>query len=182
MQRFHCRFGAKVPAAGTQVVVIQMPDNRGPRIIQHPLDHAGGGVFIAVVSFKHRSNAFVGHELRLESEVGRVFGGAVASILCRGVHLNCLELATARVKIPVVVNRPEMVLAHHCLKAFDRRHRRPRTGFRVEAVGAAAAASLAMMLPGGCVFGPIAGRNVFVRPRHLDAAIARGARRLSSCG
>ncbi len=57
--------GAKISAGGTQIVIIEMPDQSGPSVVQHPLNDAGGFVLVAAVGLEHRTLAFVGHGLRL---------------------------------------------------------------------------------------------------------------------
>src|SRR5579862_303562 len=63
MDRLERDFRAEVPASGMQVVAVEMPDQAGPGVVKHPLDDAGGSVFIAAVSLKHGALAFVGHGL-----------------------------------------------------------------------------------------------------------------------
>ena len=63
MQGFHGALGAKIAARGTQVIVVQVPDHGGPGVVQHPLDYAGGLIFVAAVSLVHRAYAFVSLEL-----------------------------------------------------------------------------------------------------------------------
>ena len=56
-------FGAEVSAGGLQIVIIEMPDGRRPRVVEHPLDDAGRRVFVARVGLEHGALAIVGHGL-----------------------------------------------------------------------------------------------------------------------
>ena len=53
MQRFTGLLRGKVSGAGIQIVVIQMPDHRGPCVVEHPLNHTGGCVLVLAVGLKH---------------------------------------------------------------------------------------------------------------------------------
>src|SRR5438477_285466 len=57
---------------------IKIADQAGPSVVEHPLNDAGGSVFVAAISLEHRALAFVAHGLRFPSEVGGAFRFAVA--------------------------------------------------------------------------------------------------------
>src|SRR2546422_11275896 len=106
---FRSALGAEVAASGAKIKVIQMPDDRRPSIVQHPLNDPGGLILIAAVGLIHRAHAFVGLELRLEGEIFGIVCFAVARIQSIGKYMNIFERATTRVVIPEVINWPEMV-------------------------------------------------------------------------
>src|SRR5438552_16614812 len=108
MQRFHGALGAEVAASGAKIKIVQMPDDRRPSIVQHPLNDAGGLILIAAVGLIHRAHAFVGLELRLEGEVFGIVCFAVARIKSVGKYMNISERAAARVIVPEIANCPEV--------------------------------------------------------------------------
>src|SRR5258708_7182060 len=152
-----------------------MPDHRGTCVVEHPLNDAGSLILVAAVGFVHRPHAFVGLHLRLGSEVVHVVRLAVA--VGQGVteYADGFEFAATGVIVPNVIDRPHMIFADHGADAFDWRNGWSHAGFGVEAVRAAAAAGIAQLAAGlafGSVNLPIAGSYIFVRPAHLDAAVA----------
>ena len=55
---------AKYPASRIEVVVVEVPDHRGPGVVEHPLNHAGRGVFVLAVGLEHGALGVVLHGLR----------------------------------------------------------------------------------------------------------------------
>ena len=70
-------FGAEVATGGLEIVIEEVPDGGGPSVIEHPLDDACGGVFVAGVRLEHGALAFVGHSLRFQLVVVEAGGRAV---------------------------------------------------------------------------------------------------------
>ena len=130
-------FGAEVAAGGNHVVVVEMPDERGPGIIEHPLDDAGGGVFISGVGLEHGALAVVGDGLGFALEVVERSGGAVAAIEAVGENVDGGEAFLAGVVIPDVVDGPEMIFGNEALEGFARGDGGAGTGFGVVAMSAA---------------------------------------------
>ena len=149
-----------VAAARTQEVVVEVPDHRRPGVVEHPLDHAGGGVLVASVPLEHRALAFVGEGLGLARVVLGAGGLPVAPLERVGEQPQVLELVAAGVVAPEVVDRPEVVGGKHALQALDGRHRCPRADLGGEAEGAAVLG----------VGEPVRRRHVVVGATHLDAA------------
>ena len=182
MQRLHRLLRAKVASTGTQVEIIQMPDHRWPRVVQHPLNHSRGCVLVPAVRFEHGANSLVSHELGFEGVVfdsGRV---AIARIQSIREYVDIFKFAATRVVVPPIVDRPQMIFRQHFAHALDRRHRRPRTGLGIESISSAASAGIATMRQRSLGVGqPIRRRNVFVRTGHLDAAVAGHRSRLTGC-
>ena len=178
MQGFHSALGAEVSAAGTQVVVVEVPDHGGPGVVEHPLNDAGGLVLVATVGLVHGAHAFIGLHLRLRCKVFHVVGLAVAVGERFAENADGFEFAAARVIIPDVIDRPQVVFADHRADALDGRNSRSHAGFRVEAVSAAAASGIALFTIGLSLRGvdlPVAGRDIFIWPGHLDATVAGDA-------
>src|SRR2546422_5857788 len=63
---FRSALGAEVAASGAKIKVIQMPDDRRPSIVQHPLNDPGGLILIAAVGLIHRSEE---HTSELQSRL-----------------------------------------------------------------------------------------------------------------
>jgi len=59
--------GGEISAAGDEIVVVKMPDERRPGVVEHPLNDAGGDIFFCAVSFKHGAFAVVGAACALRS-------------------------------------------------------------------------------------------------------------------
>ena len=72
--------GSKITAGRDQIKVVQVPNQRGPGVVEHPLNHPGGGVFVAAIGFEHGTLAVVGHGLSLALIVVEGSGFAVATI------------------------------------------------------------------------------------------------------
>ena len=106
VHRLACFLGSKVAAARTEIIVVQVPDHRRPRVVEHPLNDAGRCVLVAPVTLEHRALALIGQRLRLARVVGDVGGLAVAALERAGEHLEIFELSTAGVKVPHLVDRP----------------------------------------------------------------------------
>ena len=155
-----------------------MPDNRRPCIVKHPLNDASRRVLVPAVCLEHGANAFVAHKLRFESEVLSVVGLAIASFQRIRVHLDGLELPTTRVVVPIIINRPQMIVRQHCAQALDWRHRRSGTGLRIEPIRTTASAWVAVMGSALGILRPIGRSDVLVRPGHLHAAFSRDRSRL----
>src|SRR6202795_671008 len=130
-------FGAEIAAGGNEIVVVEMPDERGPRVVEHPLDDAGGDIFVAGVGFEHGALVVVGHGLGFALEVVERAGRAVAAGEGVAEDVNGGEALAAGVKIPVVVNRPEMFFGNEFGEAFFRWNRGTGAGFRVVTPAAA---------------------------------------------
>src|SRR5215469_10828856 len=105
MQWFHGELRAEIAASGTKIKVVQVPNDRRPSIVKHPLNHAGRLVFVARVSLIHRAHAFVGLKLRLEGEIFSAVRLAVARVQSISKYVNVLERAAASVIVPEFVNR-----------------------------------------------------------------------------
>ena len=69
VQRFEGLLGAVVAAARFQVVVVQMPGQRWPGVVQHPFNYTGRLVLITAVSFEHRTLVVVRDELCLSNVI-----------------------------------------------------------------------------------------------------------------
>ncbi len=134
MNRLHGFLGAEVPSRRHKIVVIQMPDQRRPRIVQHPLNHARRRVLVSSIRFEHRALAVIGHGLRFALIVLQRGRHAIPSIQPIGKHIDCREPFAARVEIPHIVDWPQMILGDKALKRFARRNRRSRAGLRVVTV------------------------------------------------
>ncbi len=65
MDRLAGFFRTEISACRDEVVVVKMPDERWPSIVQHPLNHTRGRVFVPRVGFEHGALAIVGHGLGL---------------------------------------------------------------------------------------------------------------------
>src|ERR1035441_4367789 len=115
---------------------------------------------------------------------GGTAGPMLVSVF-RSEYADGFEFAAAGVIIPDVINGPHVVFAHHGAYAFDRRNGRSHAGFRVEAVGAAAASGIALLAFGLSLRGvnlPVAGRYILIGSGHLDAAVAGHAGLLARGG
>src|ERR1700721_4007603 len=134
-----------MPASRPQIVVIQMPDHRRPRIVQHPLNHTRGGIFITAVALEHRANALIRHHLRLLSIVIRTARGPIARIQSASVDIQIFEYTTPGMELPGVVHRPQMIFTKHGFQALYRRHRGPGVGLRIESMSTAAASKVTRM-------------------------------------
>src|SRR3984885_13705437 len=178
VQRFHGALGTEIAAAGTQIVVVQMPDQRRPCVVEHPLDDAGRLIFVAAVGFVHRAHTLVSLQLRLEGEIFHAIRFSVAIGQCTAEDLDGFESSPAGVIVPGVVDGPHVIFSHHAADTLDRRNRGSHAGFGIEAVGTAAAtgvALLAVRLALQAVLLPIAGSYVLIGPGHFDTAISGNA-------
>ena len=159
---------AVVGAARPQVVVVEVPDHRGPRVVEHPLDDARGRVLVAAEGLEHRALALVGQGLRL---AGVVLGAGrlpVTALERAREELEVRELLASGVEGPGLVDGPEVLGAQHLLQALDGRDGRARAHLGVEAERAS--------VPG--VEEPVGGRHVVVRAPHLHARGPAGRRLL----
>src|SRR5216683_711289 len=137
MDRLAGFFRPEISARRHQIVIVEMPDQRRPRIVEHPLNHARGSVLIPRVGLEHRALAIVSHGLGLALVIVQRRPWSVAPVQSIGKNVDCREPLPARVIIPNLVNRPKMLLGDEFLQRFPRRNRRPRTRLRVVAVSAA---------------------------------------------
>src|SRR6202165_4992709 len=168
MQRFHRSLRTEVAAPRTQIIIVQVPNHRGPGIVKHPLNHTRRFVLIPAVGLVHGTNAFVGHQLRLEGEILRAVGLPVAMSERLIKNLDSLELSAAGMEVPHVVDWPYMLFPPHAANALDGRNCWPHAGFRVEAVSPAAAARIALLTAGlalNRVLFPIGGGVGLLRAR-----------------
>ena len=145
MQRLHRDLRAKVAAAWTQIKVIQMPDHRGPGVVQHPLNHARGTVLIPTVSLVHRAHTLIGLKLRFERIILDAARLPEARVQRISKNVNVLECATAGMVVPPVVDRPQVLLRQHLPDALNWRHRRAHAGFGIKAKRAAAPSGVALV-------------------------------------
>src|SRR4029077_19555614 len=151
--------GAEVAASGNEVVVVEMPDKGRPGIVEHPLNDPCGDVLIAGVGFEHGAFVVVSHGLGFALVIVEGRGGAVA--LGEGVSedIDSGEALAASMKIPVVINGPEMFLGNEFGEALLGVDRGAGTRFGFSTLGA----------PSLRFAEPIHGWNIFVRAGHLDA-------------
>src|ERR1700722_1921101 len=178
VQSLHRPLGTKISAAGAQVVVVQMPNHRWPRVVEHPLNDASRLIFVAAVSFIHRAYAFIRLHLRLGREIFYALRFSVPVRQRLAEYSDGFELSASGVKVPNVVDRPQMIFANHGADTLDRRNGRSHARLHIEAIRAAAPSGIAQLAPRlalGRVYFPITRRNVFVRAAHFDAAVAGDA-------
>ena len=136
-----------------------MPDQRWPRVIQHPLNYSSGAVLISGVRLEHRALPIVGNRLGLSFEVVQRSSLPVPPVQSIRENIYGREALLARVKIPHFIDRPQMIFRNESLQRFSRRNRRARARFGVVAVRAS----------GILIRQPINRRNIFVRPGHFYA-------------
>src|SRR6185437_10110507 len=115
MQQFGGLFGAEIAAARLQIVVKQVPDDRGPSVVQHPLNHPGGVVLVAAVGFEHGTNAFIVHQLRFSVVVLQVGGSTVTRVQSVAIDLHVLKSAAAGVVVPGFADRPQLLFGNEFL-------------------------------------------------------------------
>src|SRR5208282_3352080 len=108
---------AEITAGGDEVVVVEMPDHGRPGIIEHPLDHAGGNIFVAAIGFKHGTLVVISLGLRLALEVVERSGRAVALIQSVNEDVDVLKASAAGGKIPILINGPKGILGNEFPKA-----------------------------------------------------------------
>ena len=114
-----------------------MPDQRRPGVVQHPLNHAGRGVFVARVSFKHGALAVIGQCLGFALVIIKGSRLAVTPVQTIGKNIHGCEPLATGVKIPYLIDGPEVILGNEFFQGFSRGNGRPRTCLRVIAVSAA---------------------------------------------
>src|SRR5205814_1881786 len=88
MQLLHGALCAEVAATGAKIKVIQMPEDRWPRIVQHPLNHACGLILVAAVGLIHRPHTDICLKLRLEREIFCAVCLAITRIQIVGEYVN----------------------------------------------------------------------------------------------
>ncbi len=106
IERLHRRLRAKISATRTQVIVVEMPDQRRPGVVQHPLNHSRGRVLVPAIGFVHRADSLVRHQLGLQGIVLNVVGLSIARSQCFAEHVDIFEGAAAGMVIPVVIDWP----------------------------------------------------------------------------
>ena len=170
MHRFIRLLRAEVASGRTQVPVEQVPVDRRPRVVEHPLNHARRRVLVATVRLEHGTLALVRHELRGLRVVLRTRRRTEARGQRRIEAVEQMrELSAGSVKQPHAVEWPrDVLLGHHAANALDRRNGGARTRLGVVAPATAMRR----------VLQPIRRRYPIVRPRHLHAALPGELRRL----
>ena len=167
VERFTGNFRAEIAAARTEVEIVKMPDHRGPRIVHHPLNHAGGVILVAPVSLEHRALAVVGHHLGFARVILNSGGIAQALLQGLGKNIQLLERSASGVEPPRAVNGPEVLFGKHPAQTLNGRDGRSRTGLGIERICAS----------GLFIDVPIDGRDVLVRTGHAHAGrLSRWAR------
>ena len=81
MHRLVGDLGAEVGAGRIQEIVVQMPVQRGPGVVEHPVDDAGRGlgrIHVRIERLELRSDVVVVFELGLGDVVLEALGWAVA--------------------------------------------------------------------------------------------------------
>ncbi len=106
-----------------------MPDERRPCVVQHPLNHAARGVLVPAVCLEHRADAFITLQLRFEGVILERSGSPIAGVQGLGENVDVLEILSAGVKVPPLVDRPPVLFRQHGFDAFDGGHCRAGTGF-----------------------------------------------------
>src|SRR6202795_3249994 len=155
-----------------------MPDHRRPCVVEHPLDDAGRLIFVAAVSLVHRAHALISLQLGLEGEIFHAIRFSVAIGERIAEDLDGFEFSTAGVIVPNVVDGPQVIFSHHAADTFDRRNSGSHAGFGVKAVGASAAARVALYavrLAQQAILLSIAGSYFHIWPGHYVAAISGNA-------
>src|SRR5437764_5165243 len=109
MHQLQSFLGSKITARRSQIVIIKMPDQTWPGVIEHPLNDAGSLIFISAVRLEHGALSFISHGLRLPGKVGKIFGLAVASLQSGCENVYVLKFSAARVEFPDLVNGPQLV-------------------------------------------------------------------------
>ena len=173
MQRLAGFFHAVVSAGGLQVVVPEVPDQRGPRVVEHPLDHAGRAVLVARIGLEHGALGIVGHGLRLALVIGEVGGRAVDRLHRVFEMTEDSEIARSR-RDSSTRDRRERCAPRAAFFAGSKTAGRPRPAdFRSEAVRAAKFRR---------VREPVIRRRVIVRAAHFHAGAAGERRDVFRCG
>src|SRR6266851_8791403 len=116
MDRLTGLFRPEIPACWHKVVVVEMPNQRGPGVVQHPLNHAGGCVFIPPIGFKHRALAVISHGLSLALVIieRRRWSITPGQTICK--YIDRRKAFTARVIIPNLIDWPEMLFGNESLQ------------------------------------------------------------------
>src|SRR6266481_1980379 len=91
MDRLTSLFRAEVSTCRHKVVIVKMPDQRGPRVVQHPLNHTRGGVFVPRIGFEHGALALVGRCLRFALVIFERRRLAVAPVQTVGKDIDGLD-------------------------------------------------------------------------------------------
>src|SRR2546422_7422213 len=130
-------FRPEISACRHKVVVVEMPDERRPSVVQHPLNHARGGVFVPRISFEHGALAVVSHGLRLALVIieGRRLSVAPGQTIIKNV--DCGEALAARVIIPNFIDGPEMLFGDESLQRLPSWNGRPWACFCIVSISAA---------------------------------------------
>ena len=93
----------EVSGSGIKVVVVKVPDHGGPGVVEHPLNDAGGDVFVFAVGLEHGALGVVFHGLRHALIVGGRMGLGVNGVHGLVEDLEVDEFAAAVVQTPVCV-------------------------------------------------------------------------------
>src|SRR5437899_2077552 len=102
--------GAEIAASWHEKVVVNMPDQGGPSIVQHPLDDSRRDVFVPGIRLKHCPVALVRHRLRFEGIVLNPRSHSVARVQGGCEHVEGFKVSPAGVEVPVFVDWPQAVL------------------------------------------------------------------------
>ena len=102
--------GAEIAASWHEKVVVKMPDQGGPSIVQHPLDDSRRDVFIPGIRLKHCPVPLVRHRLRFEGIVLNPRSHSVARVQGGCEHVEGFKVSPAGVEVPVFVDWPQAVL------------------------------------------------------------------------
>ena len=125
MDNFHGLFGAEITASRDEIVVVEVPDEGRPGIVEHPLNQTGGGVLVSAVRLEHRALIVVGHGLGLALIVVEGRCRTIAPGQGFGEDVDGGEAFSARVEIPVLVDGPEVLFRNELGEAFFGRNGRP---------------------------------------------------------
>src|SRR3954468_9514055 len=159
-QRPQARLRAVVRATWPKVVVEDVPEERRPVVVEHPVDRhlvvvppAGGE------RFELSARRLVMRQLRLAREFLRVLGRPVPAVDgAPNTGQGRVFRVRTGMEVPGVVDRPELVRWNELLEARERRDLFVVTLFGGRPTG------------GGVTAGePVARWSPAVRPRHLDA-------------
>ena len=167
MERLTGFFHSVIAACGLQVVVPEVPEERGPSVVEHPLDYAGGIVFVARVGLEHGALGIVGHGLGFAFVVGEIGGGAVDRVHRVVEVLEIAETLFAGVKIPHRIGGLDVIGGQHFFEAARWRDRGACSDLCREAVGATGSRRVRK---------PEIGRRVIVGAAHFHAAFAADRR------
>jgi len=101
VQRLVGALNAVEAGAGAQVVIVEVPDEGWPAVVEHPLDDAGGFALAAAEGLEHGALALVGAGLGLPDEVAQRRRRAIAGGEGGLIAVQVQEVAAAGVEVPV---------------------------------------------------------------------------------